>query len=43
VRLRLCITDAPHVLLVDLDVHGAGLAWQTPPLHMATFADLAAP
>lgn len=42
VRLRLCITDTPHVLLVDLDVHGAGLAWQTPPLHMATFADLAA-
>jgi hypothetical protein len=41
-RLRLCITDTPHVLLVDLDDHGAGLAWQTPPLHMSTFADLAA-
>ena len=41
-RLRLCITDTPHVLLVDLDDRGAGLAWQTPPLHMATFADLAA-
>ncbi|HEY5483321.1 MAG TPA: serine hydrolase [Propionibacteriaceae bacterium] len=42
VRLRLCITDTPHVLLVDLDDHGAGLAWQTPPLHMSAFADLAA-
>jgi len=41
-RLRLCITDTPHVLLVDLDDHGAGLAWQTPPLHMSSFADLAA-
>ena len=43
VRLRLCATDTCHVLLVDLDSHGAGLAWQTAPLHMGRFADLAAP
>jgi CubicO group peptidase (beta-lactamase class C family) len=43
VRLRLCATDTVHVLLVDIDSHGAGLAWQTTPLHMARFADLAAP
>jgi hypothetical protein len=42
VRLRLCITDTPHVLLIDVDDDGAGLAWQTPPLHMAALADLAA-
>lgn len=43
VRLRLCMTDTVHVLLVDLDGNGAGLAWQTTPLHPARFADLAAP
>jgi len=42
-RLRLCLTDTVHVLLVDMDSHGAGLAWQTTPLHMARVADLAAP
>lgn len=42
-RLRLCATDTCHVLLVDLDAKGSGLAWQTTPLHMARFADLAAP
>ena len=42
VRLRLCITDTPHVLLVEADGSSAGLAWQTAPLHMARFADLAA-
>ena len=43
VRLRLCATDTVHVLVVDIDDSGAGLAWQTGPLHMARFADLAAP
>ena len=43
VRLRLCMTDTVHVLLVDLDDKGAGLAWQTTPLHMGRFADLSAP
>jgi CubicO group peptidase (beta-lactamase class C family) len=42
VRLRLCITDTPHVLLIDVDDDGAGLAWQTPPLHMSALTDLAA-
>ena len=43
VRLRLCATDTCHVLLVDLDGSGAGLAWQTTPLHAGCFADLVAP
>jgi CubicO group peptidase (beta-lactamase class C family) len=42
VRLRLCVTDTPHVLLIDVDDASAGLAWQTPPLHMSAVADLAA-
>jgi CubicO group peptidase (beta-lactamase class C family) len=42
VRLRLCFTDTPHVLVIELDESGAGLAWQTSPLHMAHAADLAA-
>ena len=42
VRLRLCVTDTPHVLLIDVDGDGAGMAWQTPPLHMSALADLAA-
>jgi CubicO group peptidase (beta-lactamase class C family) len=42
VKLRLCITDTPHVLLIGADDDGAGLAWQTPPLHMSALADLAA-
>jgi hypothetical protein len=43
VRLRLCATDTVHVLLLDIDAKGAGLAWQTTPLHPGRFADLAAP
>ena len=43
VRLRLCMTDTVHVLLVDIDDKGAGLAWQTTPLHLGRFADLSAP
>ncbi|MBI4899789.1 MAG: hypothetical protein HY829_04850 [Actinobacteria bacterium] len=41
-RLRLCFTDTPHVLVIEVDQSGAGLAWQTSPLHMAHVADLAA-
>ncbi|HET7723068.1 MAG TPA: serine hydrolase [Propionibacteriaceae bacterium] len=41
-RVRLCITDTPHVLSIEVDDSGAGLAWQTSPLHMASFGDLAA-
>jgi len=41
-RLRLCVTDTPHVLVIEVDARGAGMAWQTPPLHMEHLADLAA-
>lgn len=42
IRLRLCFTDTPHVLLVDAGALKAGLAWQAPPLASAQTAGLRA-
>lgn len=41
VRLMLCVTDTPHVLIIDVQGSEAGMAWQTTPLHGPRLGDLA--
>lgn len=42
VELKICVTDTPHVLVIDAGKDGASMAWQTTPLHMGRFGELAA-
>jgi hypothetical protein len=42
VRIKVCATDTPHVLVMDATEEGASMAWQTTPLHMGRFGELSA-
>ena len=42
VRVLVCATETPHVLVIDANENGASMAWRTTPLHMGRFGELAA-
>lgn len=42
VRIHLCFTDSPHVLILDVAHAGATQAWESSPLHARGIADLVA-